>query len=294
MKGWISYAGCLAVVICAVVFYALPARQPQPPPQAPPIDLVEPEPAAPPVLTEAETTEAETIVELHRALPHAKPAPQIAIQTTDDYLCEVYQRTPVKRDGSGDFTWKDPAAAKRKGIEVCAYVIGGLNPQMKERLVSFGRQADAKGLQWSMFSGFRDDYRQSIASGLKARTGNSQHGGSRVTRGYGDGRAIDIAALGPIKPVLALIDSIGRELGLTRPMKRADPNHVQLAGKTAAPVKRMARAKVKVRYAKRLKHHRHRTRIATRPHDADYSRYFHTDHGYGRPCRCQVPVSRRT
>src|SRR5262245_14561751 len=45
------------------------------------------------------------------------------LQEVDDYLWEVYQRAPVKRDSSGDFTWKDPAAAKRFGLSMPAYVI---------------------------------------------------------------------------------------------------------------------------------------------------------------------------
>jgi hypothetical protein len=51
---------------------------------------------------------------------------------------------------------------------------------------------DAAGLQWSMLSAFRDDYRQGLASGYKAGVSNSLHGGSRRTGGYGHGRAIDI------------------------------------------------------------------------------------------------------
>lgn len=176
----------------------------------------------------------------------------------DAYLCEVYARTPVKRDGGGDFTWKDQAAAKRVGMDVCTYAIGGLSPGLKARLEAFGHMADARGIQWSMTSAFRDDYRQSIASGIKARVGNSRHGGSRVTKGYGDGRAIDIAAVGPIAPLLALVDGIGRTLGLTRPHKGFDPNHVQLLDTPT----RMAKVVGKVRHAKRSK--RQHTRVASR------------------------------
>jgi hypothetical protein len=44
----------------------------------------------------------------------------------DEYLWEVYRRAPSKRDSTGDFTWKDPAAAKRLGMSMPTYVIGGL------------------------------------------------------------------------------------------------------------------------------------------------------------------------
>ena len=54
----------------------------------------------------------------------------------DDYLWEVYQRAPVKRDGSGDFTWKYPAAAKRFGLAMPAYVIGGMAPGLPRATLS--------------------------------------------------------------------------------------------------------------------------------------------------------------
>lgn len=203
--------------------------------------------------------------------PQDNNQPRVSAQTTDDYLCDVYRRMPSKKDAAGDFTWKDQEAAKRKGMDVCAYAIGGMSPELKVSLVSFGKEADAKGLQWSIMSGFRDDYRQSIASGIKARVGNSKHGNSRATKGYGDGRAVDIGSEGPIKPILALIDAIGRDLGLTRPHKSFDPQHVQLFGGVATVshhkvVKtKMAKAKTtkaKTRYAKKIKHKK--TRLAMR------------------------------
>lgn len=167
----------------------------------------------------------------------ANPAPMVAIDPApagdDEYLCEVYRRTPVKRDAA-DFTWKDYAAARRLNMDLCGYVIGGMNPRFKTALAQAGREMDARDIGWSILSGFRDDYRQSIASGFKARTGNSVHGNSRATRGYGDGRAIDITALGAIGPVLAFIDRFGARLGLTRPMKGGDPNHVQFTGNVRA------------------------------------------------------------
>ena len=176
------------------------------------------------------------------AVVRLAPAPTV-VQSIDDYLCEVYRRTPVKRDGGGDFSWKDRAAAARLGLNTCAYAIGGMNKTFKAALAKAGRQMDERGIRWSIFSGFRDDYRQSIASGFKARTGYSRHGGSRATKGYGDGRAIDIAAVGPIKPVLAFIDQVGQKLGLVRPYRGFDPWHVQM---TSAALPQAA----KTRYAK--------------------------------------------
>src|SRR6516225_5357318 len=146
----------------------------------------------------------------------------------DAYLWEVYQRAPIKRDASGDFTWKDPAAAKRFGLPMPAYVIGGMDPDFREQLYHAGRAMDAAGIRWSMLSAFRDDYRQRIASGLKASTGNSAHGGSARTGGYGHGQAMDVtAADGNDDAVWRWLDAHGTKYGLYRPLPGADPAHVQ-------------------------------------------------------------------
>src|SRR5258708_27905946 len=53
--------------------------------------------------------------------------------------------------------------------------------------------AEAAGLSPGITSAFRDDYRQSIASGLKAASDRSYHGGSS-RGGYGHGLAADIVS----------------------------------------------------------------------------------------------------
>jgi hypothetical protein len=149
----------------------------------------------------------------------------------DDYLWDVYQRVPIKKDGSGDFTWKDPAAAKQVGLALRDYVISGMDPEFREQLYHAGRAMDAAGLQWSMLSAFRDDYRQSLASGYKAGVSNSLHGGSRRTGGYGHGRAIDITGPeGMESNVWHWIDAHGAKYGLHRPLPSRDPAHVQQRG----------------------------------------------------------------
>jgi hypothetical protein len=149
----------------------------------------------------------------------------------DDYLWEVYQRVPIKKDGTGDFTWKDPTAAKHMGLCLQDYVIGGMDPEFREQLYHAGRAMDAGGLQWSMLSAFRDDYRQGLASGYKAGVSNSLHGGSRRTGGYGHGRAIDITGPdGRESEVWKWIDDHGAKYGLHRPLPKADPAHVQQQG----------------------------------------------------------------
>ena len=84
----------------------------------------------------------------------------------------------------------------------------------------------------AILSAFRDDYRQSIASGLKAGTRNSLHGGSRRTGGYGYGRAVDVASADDdsAEAVWKWIDANGGKFGLYRPMPGFDPGHVQSRG----------------------------------------------------------------
>jgi hypothetical protein len=152
----------------------------------------------------------------------------------DDYLWEVYQRLPLKKDSSGDFSWKDPAAAQRMGINLQDYVIGGMDPNFRQQLYRAGRAMDAAGVQWSMLSAFRDDYRQRLASGFKASIGNSLHGGSRRVGGYGHGRAIDITSAdgNNAEVVWEWIDKHGGEYGLRRPMPGPDPAHIQQSSDT--------------------------------------------------------------
>ncbi len=167
------------------------------------------------------------------ALTFLAPRKGVAVlmEDVDQYLWEVYQRSPIKKDGTGDFTWKDPIAAKRVNMSLPDYVIAGMDPDFREQLYHAGRAMDAAGLKWTMLSAFRDDYRQRLASGFKARTGNSLHGGSRVTGGYGHGRAVDITnAEGSSDDVWDWLDDNGAKYGLYRPMPDNDPAHTQSRG----------------------------------------------------------------
>lgn len=162
------------------------------------------------------------------------PAPAARGKATDmaevdRYLFEVYSRSPVKKDRSGDFTWKDPAAAKRVGMTLQSYVIVGMDADFREQIYHAGRAMDAAGIEWTIVSGFRDDWRQSIAAGIKARAGYSRHGGSRAVGGYGHGRAVDVGHVEPEKShiVFRWIDENGARYGLHRPIRHFDPPHVE-------------------------------------------------------------------
>jgi hypothetical protein len=152
----------------------------------------------------------------------------------DEYLWSVYQRSATKKDASGDFTWKDEAAAARLGVVTKQYVIGGMDPDFRELLYSLGHAMDADGISWTILSGFRDDYRQGLASGYKAHIGNSFHGGSRATGGYGHGCAADIEASdgegSSNNAVWRWVDQHGEKFGIFRPMKQIDPAHIQPFG----------------------------------------------------------------
>jgi hypothetical protein len=188
-----------------------------------------------------------------RAALAAPPAPKrtaASIQdAVDQYLWEVYQRKPVKSDSTGDFTWKDQTAAKRLGMSLKSYVIGGMDPDFREQLYHAGHALDANGLHWSMLSAFRDDYRQGLAAGFKAHGGNSLHGGSRATGGYGHGRAIDIASAeseGKGEAIWHWIDVHGAKYGLLRPMTRIDPAHIQARGNFHDLAHELREARVKL------------------------------------------------
>ena len=153
--------------------------------------IVEPlKPRAAPVDVPAEAARIKPPERKVEAAPK-KPAVN-PMDAVDDYLWSVYMRAPVKKDSSGDFTWKDSAAAKRMHMSLKDYVIRGMDADYREQLYHAGHAMDAAGMRWSMLSAFRDDYRQGLASGFKARPGNSLHGGSRRTGGYGHGQAVDL------------------------------------------------------------------------------------------------------
>jgi hypothetical protein len=189
----------------------------------------EPDPPEEPAMTGSITQQA---VRPAPATPTAlAKRSRAGIEEVDTYLWEVYQRAPVKRDSTGDFTWKDPTAAKRFGLSMPAYVIGGMDPDFKEQLYHAGHAMDAAGIRWSILSAFRDDYRQSLASGLKAGTSNSLHGGKARTGGYGHGQAVDVTSEdGHAEAVWRWLDKHGGKYGLYRPMPGADPAHVQSKG----------------------------------------------------------------
>lgn len=156
------------------------------------------------------------------------PRPVASPSEPGSYLWAVYQRTRTKKDHTGIFSWKDRKAAERRGMSVEQYVIGGIDPAFRSELEALGRALDAGGLRWTILSGFRDDYRQSIASGFKARVGHSMHGGSRRTGEYGHGCAVDLAGVdrGDDAAIRRFIDR-HPGFGIFRPMKAHDPDHVQ-------------------------------------------------------------------
>jgi hypothetical protein len=133
-----------------------------------------------------------------------------------------------------DFTWKDPQAAQKAGMSMMGYVIGGMDRGFKGRLYRLFRALDDAGLAPGMTSGFRDDYRQSIASGNKAATNRSYHGGS-LRGGYGHGLAADVVSTKgetrserwiSTEMLWNWIDAHGKEFGIGRPYLDRDPPHI--------------------------------------------------------------------
>jgi hypothetical protein len=179
----------------------------------------------------------------------------------DQYLWSLYQRAPkvdtvkvmeqkkasVVKKGKlqtiiqkvlklvrEDFTWKDPAAAEKAGMPQMEYVIGGMDRSFKLRLYHALRAMDDAGLAPGITSAFRDDYRQSLASGLKAATNRSYHGGS-LRGGYGHGLAVDLVSVNgetdaerwdANEKLWNWIDAHGKGFGIGRPYLDKDPAHV--------------------------------------------------------------------
>ena len=179
----------------------------------------------------------------------------------DQYLWALYQRAPkddtikveeqrkmtVKKKGKTrivtqaftrlvdeDFAWKDPKAAEKAGISMMNYVIGGMDRSFKTKLFHALHAAEEAGLSPGITSAFRDDYRQSLASGLRAATDRSYHGGS-FRGGYGHGLAADVVSIkggtrderwASSEILWKWIDEHGKEFGIGRPYLDRDPAHM--------------------------------------------------------------------
>lgn len=177
---------------------------------------------------EAETIDAAAAADMPPA-SEFETASAAPVDEVKRYLWNVYLRTGTKFDSHGDFTWKDASAAARFGRSVEDYVVGGMDPDFREQLFAAGHAMDAAGIEWTILSGFRDDYRQALASGYKAQVGNSFHGGSAATGGYGHGCAVDLGSTDPLTNAVVWdwLDRYGEQFGLRRPLRRIDPAHVQ-------------------------------------------------------------------
>ena len=133
-----------------------------------------------------------------------------------------------------NFGWKDEAAAGKAKMAPEDYVIGGMDPRFRVRLYHALRILDDAGLMPGITSAFRDDYRQTIASGRKALSDRSFHGGS-YRGGYGHGLAADIVSVKGDTHAQRLlssdalwkyVDSHEKELGIGRPYLDFDAPHV--------------------------------------------------------------------
>ena len=208
----------------------------------------------------------------------ACPEPDVCI---DQYLWSLYERTPkvdtikveekikvkvknkkgktrtvVKTETkyiTEDFGWKDPKAAQKAGMSLKDYVIGGMDRDFRRTLYSALRTMDDAGLSPGITSAFRDDYRQELASGDKAASDSSYHGGSR-RGGYGHGLAADLVSVkGETRAercewseiLWKWIDAHEKELGIGRPYLDKDPPHVApIDGKEYADKRGAAKAQL--------------------------------------------------
>jgi hypothetical protein len=235
----------------SIVEAALPDSSQMLPPETPPVQVAT---ASTPDPVPNDAKEAVSSIEiLDECL--------VADICIDRYLWALYQRAPkvdtikvherrkvtVKKKGKTvtvtrsfaklvdeDFTWKDPKAAEKAGMPMMDYVIGGMDRGFKLKLFHTLRAAEEAGLSPGITSAFRDDYRQSIASGLKAATDRSYHGGS-FRGGYGHGLAADAVSVKgatqaqrwiSTESFWKWIDAHGKEFGIGRPYLDKDPAHM--------------------------------------------------------------------
>jgi hypothetical protein len=221
-----------------------------------------PSPETPPVQVATAST-PDPLPDAKEAVSSIKILDECLVEDScvDRYLWALYQRTPkedsikvperrkvtVKKRGKmvtvtksftrlvdEDFTWKDPKAAEKVGKPMMEYVIGGMDRGFRLKLFHMLRAAEEAGLSPGITSAFRDDYRQSIASGLKAASNRSYHGGS-LRGGYGHGLAADVVSINggtrderwtSSESFWKWIDVHGKEFGIGRPYLDRDPPHV--------------------------------------------------------------------
>jgi len=260
----------VSVTDVAIVGAALSVPRPMPRPETPSVEVVS---ANTPDPVQGYTKEAVSSAET--------PDECLVAETCiDRYLWSVYQRAPkvdtikvpkpikvtVKKKGKTrtviktiiklvdeDFTWKDPKAAEKAGMSLMDYVIGGMDRSFKLKLYHALRALDDAGLSPGVTSGFRDNYRQSLASGNRAATDSSYHGGSR-RGGYGHGLAADLVSVkgetraqrwSSSENLWKWIDAHGKEFGIGRPYLDKDPPHVgPIDGKEYADKRGRANAKL--------------------------------------------------
>ena len=235
----------------SIVEAAMTDSSQMPPPETPPVQVAT---ASTPDPVPNDVKDAVSLFENFDGCLTADPC-------IDRYLWTLYQRTPKEdtikvherrkvtvrkksrtvtvtrrftRLVDEDFGWKDPKAAEKVGLPMMDYVIGGMDRSFKLKLFHMLRAAEEAGLSPGITSAFRDDYRQSIASGLKAATDRSYHGGSS-RGGYGHGLAADIVSVSgdtrdqrwnSSESLWKWIDAHGKEFGIGRPYLDKDPPHV--------------------------------------------------------------------
>lgn len=264
--------------------------------------VTSPEQAAKETTEDPEPDGAKTIGETNKAIDSVEILDECFVVDIciDRYLWALYQRTPkqdtvaeheqrkvtVRKRGrlvtvtrtitthvDEDFSWKDRKAAERAGMSMMDYVVGGVDPSFKRKLFQMLHAAEQADLSPGITSAFRDDYRQSIASGQKAADNRSYHGGS-LRGGYGHGLAADVVSVRgetraqrwtSTETFWKWIDAHGHEFGIGRPYLDRDAPHVgPVDGKEYADHHPSMRTREASRTHKSSAHHR----LAMRNHGA--------------------------
>src|SRR5258708_9552423 len=115
-----------------------------------------------------------SLYERTRKIDTIKVPEQIKVSVKRKGKTKIVSKTTTKLVDE-DFTRKDPDAAERAGISAENYVIRVKEPNFSGTLYHALRSLDDAGLMPGIMCAFRDDYRQTIATGLKAQSDRSYH-----------------------------------------------------------------------------------------------------------------------
>ena len=171
----------------------------------------------------------------------------VLMEDVDQYLWEVYQRSPDQEGWLRRLHLEGSGRRQAGGHDIAGLRDRRHGPRLPRATLSCRKRDGRRRPQV--------DDAQRVPRRLspdawppasRPRAGNSLHGGSRRTGGYGHGRAVDLTrADGNSEDVWKWIDDHGAKYGLYRPMPGNDPAHTQSRGDWRKLAQTLRTARVK-------------------------------------------------